>query len=167
MFCVMHPIFLADKGVERLIFVSAAGAGLVLLVRRRLCVSCFAGGTIVVGRVSYCSQVPWITSTSLSVKARHTLGSRKCVSRFAGGPIVVGKVSYCSQVPWIMPASLRDNVTFQRPMQPAQYNAVIDACALNPDLAELPASDLTELGERGVNLSGKLINVDRLTRGRV
>jgi hypothetical protein len=74
---------------------------------------------------------------------------------FTGGPIVVGKVSYCSQVPWIMPASLRDNVVFQRPMQPAQYNAVIDACALNHDLAELPAGDLTELGERGVNLSGK------------
>lgn len=53
-----------------------------------------------------------------------------------------------------MPASLRDNVTFQRPMQPAQYNAVIGACALNQDLAELPAGDLTELGERGVNLSG-------------
>jgi hypothetical protein len=79
-----------------------------------------------------------------------------CVNHsITGGPIVVGKVSYCSQVPWIMPASLRDNVAFQRPMQPAQYNAVIDACALNQDLAELPAGDLTELGERGVNLSGK------------
>lgn len=74
----------------------------------------------------------------------------------AGGPIVVGRVAYCSQVPWIMPASLRDNITFQQPMQPSRYNAVIDACALNQDLAELPAGDLTELGERGINLSGGL-----------
>jgi ABC-type transport system involved in cytochrome bd biosynthesis fused ATPase/permease subunit len=73
----------------------------------------------------------------------------------AGGPVVVGKVAYCSQVPWIMPASLQANVLFQRPMQPAQYNAVVDACALSHDLAELPAGDLTELGERGVNLSGR------------
>lgn len=72
----------------------------------------------------------------------------------AGGPVVVGKVAYCSQVPWIMPASLQANVLFQCPMQPARYNAVIDACALSHDLAELPAGDLTELGERGVNLSG-------------
>lgn len=67
---------------------------------------------------------------------------------------MVGRVAYCSQVPWIMPASLRDNVTFQSRMQPARYNAVIDACALSQDLAELPAGDVTELGERGVNLSG-------------
>lgn len=73
--------------------------------------------------------------------------------------MVVGRVAYCSQVPWIMPASLRDNVTFQRPMQAARYNSVIDACALNHDLAELPAGDLTELGERGVNLSGVLMCV--------
>jgi len=31
---------------------------------------------------------------------------------------------------------------------------VISACALEQDLAELPAGDETELGERGVNLSG-------------
>lgn len=30
----------------------------------------------------------------------------------------------------------------------------IAACALEPDLAMLPAGDMTEIGERGVNLSG-------------
>lgn len=72
----------------------------------------------------------------------------------AGGPIVVGRVAYCSQVPWIMAASLRDNVLFQAPMEPERYNTVISACALSQDLSELPAGDQTELGERGVNLSG-------------
>lgn len=35
-----------------------------------------------------------------------------------------------------------------------RYSEVIAACALEQDLAELPAGDETELGERGVNLSG-------------
>lgn len=99
---------------------------------------------------------------SYCFRYRHTLnfGLLACVCvlclRAAGGPVVVGKLAYCSQVPWIMPASLRDNVTFQQQLEPARYNAVIDACALIHDLAELPAGDLTELGERGVNLSGEL-----------
>jgi ATP-binding cassette, subfamily C (CFTR/MRP), member 1 len=31
---------------------------------------------------------------------------------------------------------------------------IIEACALGPDLAMLPAGDMTEIGERGINLSG-------------
>jgi ABC-type bacteriocin/lantibiotic exporter with double-glycine peptidase domain len=56
-----------------------------------------------------------------------------------------------------MAASLRDNILFQAPYDEARYNAVIDACALNQDLAELPAGDMTELGERGINLSGGVL----------
>lgn len=66
----------------------------------------------------------------------------------------MGRVAYCSQVPWIMAAPLRDNILFQVPYEEQRYNAVVAACALNQDLSELPAGDMTELGERGVNLSG-------------
>lgn len=31
---------------------------------------------------------------------------------------------------------------------------VIQACALGPDLAMLPAGDASEIGEKGINLSG-------------
>lgn len=31
---------------------------------------------------------------------------------------------------------------------------VIEACSLKPDIAILPGGDLTEIGERGINLSG-------------
>jgi ABC-type multidrug transport system fused ATPase/permease subunit len=58
-----------------------------------------------------------------------------------------------------MAASLRDNILFQAPYDEARYNAVINACALNQDLAELPAGDMTELGERGINLSGGVRNL--------
>lgn len=75
----------------------------------------------------------------------------------AGGPIVAGHVSYCSQVPWIMGATLRDNILFHQAMDLGHYHAVITACALTQDLAELAAGDLTELGERGINLSGMYV----------
>eukprot|EP01049_Picozoa_sp_SAG25_P026322 SAG25_NODE_13032_length_272_cov_0.601156_1_plen_43_part_10 len=35
-----------------------------------------------------------------------------------------------------------------------RYEAVIYPCALEEDLAAMPAGDMTEFGERGVNLSG-------------
>lgn len=50
--------------------------------------------------------------------------------------------------------SLRDNILVGRPYDEEQYAAVLEACALLPDLATLPAGDATEIGEKGVNLSG-------------
>lgn len=35
-----------------------------------------------------------------------------------------------------------------------RYNKVVDACALRPDLEMLPSGDLTEIGERGITVSG-------------
>jgi ABC-type transport system involved in cytochrome bd biosynthesis fused ATPase/permease subunit len=39
-------------------------------------------------------------------------------------------------------------------LDPERYESVLEACALLPDLAVLPAGDSTEIGEKGVNLSG-------------
>ena len=35
-----------------------------------------------------------------------------------------------------------------------RYNSVLSACSLKPDLDQLPSGDLTEIGERGITLSG-------------
>ena len=35
-----------------------------------------------------------------------------------------------------------------------KYNEVLAACALTDDLDQLPAGDMTQIGERGINLSG-------------
>jgi len=70
------------------------------------------------------------------------------------GPVMRGSVGYCQQVPWIASGSIRDNVVFGAPWDPPRYGRVLAACALDVDLALLPAGDATELGERGINLSG-------------
>ena len=39
-------------------------------------------------------------------------------------------------------------------MTDAEYQRVVRACVLEPDIAVLPAGDATEIGERGINLIG-------------
>lgn len=63
-------------------------------------------------------------------------------------------VSYCSQSPWVVNDTLRGNILFGRPYDKERYEEVVAACALLDDLAVLPAGDKTEIGERGINLSG-------------
>lgn len=60
-----------------------------------------------------------------------------------------------------MAGSVRENILFGRPYEPDWYAHVITACALVDDLAALPAGDATELGERGINLSGSC-GIERL-----
>ena len=61
---------------------------------------------------------------------------------------------------------LQDNILFGRPLEEGFYEKVLSACALDADLADLPAGDVTELGERGINLSGRLpvIRMNSTTR---
>ncbi|KAG6887018.1 hypothetical protein C0995_002341, partial [Termitomyces sp. Mi166 len=63
-------------------------------------------------------------------------------------------LSYASQTPWLQHQSIRSNILFNAPFDAARYNAVIDACALRPDLDVLEDGDMTEIGARGVSLSG-------------
>ncbi|KAJ7786610.1 pleiotropic drug resistance ABC transporter [Mycena metata] len=66
------------------------------------------------------------------------------------------KVAYCAQNPWLEHATIRDNIIFGAAygFDEARYQAVIEACALVRDLEVFEAGDLTEIGERGVTLSG-------------
>eukprot|EP00581_Thalassiosira_minuscula_P006624 CAMPEP_0183704094 /NCGR_PEP_ID=MMETSP0737-20130205/1557_1 /TAXON_ID=385413 /ORGANISM="Thalassiosira miniscula, Strain CCMP1093" /LENGTH=1530 /DNA_ID=CAMNT_0025930911 /DNA_START=209 /DNA_END=4801 /DNA_ORIENTATION=- len=63
-------------------------------------------------------------------------------------------VSFCSQSPWVVNDTLRGNILFGRPFDKSRYEQVVRSCALTDDLAVLPAGDMTEIGERGINLSG-------------
>ncbi|VDN01856.1 unnamed protein product [Thelazia callipaeda] len=67
---------------------------------------------------------------------------------------VAGQVANVSQQPWIQNLSLKDNVMFGKELQQQYYNTVLEACALMEDLRTLPNGDATEIGEKGINLSG-------------
>jgi ABC-type multidrug transport system fused ATPase/permease subunit len=73
---------------------------------------------------------------------------------------VAGTISYCSQTPWIQNLTLQQNVLFEiqeKDMNEEQLNKyyeATEAAALRPDIKILPAGDKTEIGERGINLSG-------------
>jgi len=43
---------------------------------------------------------------------------------------------------------------FNQPYDEQHYKQTIKTCQLSKDLLDLPAGDLTEIGENGINLSG-------------
>ncbi|XP_050071798.1 ATP-binding cassette sub-family C member 4-like [Anopheles maculipalpis] len=63
-------------------------------------------------------------------------------------------IAYASQEPWLFTGSVRQNVLFGDELDQYRYRQVLKVCALQPDLAHLPAGDMTVIGERGVSLSG-------------
>ncbi|KAF8703060.1 ABC transporter transmembrane region, partial [Rhizoctonia solani] len=65
-----------------------------------------------------------------------------------------GRIAYAPQNPWIMNATIRENILFSHRYDEEFYNLVLDACALRPDLALFNDGDLTEVGEKGITLSG-------------
>ncbi|XP_059476483.1 multidrug resistance-associated protein 1 isoform X3 [Neocloeon triangulifer] len=65
-----------------------------------------------------------------------------------------GSMAYVSQQAWIQNATLQNNITFSKVLDNIQYNRIVEACALKPDIDMLPGGDQTEIGEKGINLSG-------------
>lgn len=66
---------------------------------------------------------------------------------------VSGNVSYCG-LPWVQNTTLQNNITFGHEFDQDWYNTVVSACSLERDFEILPAGDQTEVGERGITLSG-------------
>ena len=66
------------------------------------------------------------------------------------------QIAYCAQSPWLEHATIRDNIIYGSPQgyDERRYEAVVESCALVQDLSIFPAGDMTEIGEKGVALSG-------------
>ena len=70
-------------------------------------------------------------------------------------PIKVrGSVSYVEQGSWIQNKTIMENILFNLPYDKQRYEKTIKCCQLERDLEILPAGDQTEIGEKGINLSG-------------
>ena len=50
--------------------------------------------------------------------------------------------------------TIRDNILFGQEFDYDKYHETIALCELTRDLEILPGGDLTEIGEKGINLSG-------------
>ncbi|KAG6960014.1 hypothetical protein JG688_00009817 [Phytophthora aleatoria] len=75
--------------------------------------------------------------------------------KMTGGHVdISGEIAYVSQEAWIRNATLRDNIVFEGDFDSERYEKVLAASQLSLDLAALPSGDRTEIGERGINLSG-------------
>lgn len=67
---------------------------------------------------------------------------------------VYGRLAYVSQQPWVQNNSVKNNILFGNVPDEYFYNRVINCCALKHDIDILPQGDATEIGEKGINLSG-------------
>ncbi|WWC60298.1 uncharacterized protein I303_102867 [Kwoniella dejecticola CBS 10117] len=65
-----------------------------------------------------------------------------------------GGVSYAAQESWCMSDSIKDNILFGEPYEHDRYVNTLRACALEPDLKLFDDGDDTEVGEKGITLSG-------------
>ncbi|KAH9947499.1 multidrug resistance-associated ABC transporter [Amylocystis lapponica] len=68
--------------------------------------------------------------------------------------IVQGVCAFVPQTAWLRNASIRDNILFNLPYIEERYQKTLEVCALQSDLRILEDGDMSEIGERGVNLSG-------------
>lgn len=83
------------------------------------------------------------------------LGALAGDMRLTAGEVWMGTTrAFCPQYAWIQNTSVRNNILFGTEYDEEWYNAVVDACALRYDLAILPHGDQTEIGERGITISG-------------
>ena len=67
---------------------------------------------------------------------------------------VNGSIAYVCQTAFIENNTLKNNILFFHPFDQEKYNKVLKISELLPDLEILKGGDMTEIGERGINLSG-------------
>ncbi|KAJ6470738.1 hypothetical protein C8R47DRAFT_1298099 [Mycena vitilis] len=65
-----------------------------------------------------------------------------------------GGVAYAAQESWVLNETIRDNILFGSEYDEERYKKVIYQCALERDLELFEAGDQSEVGEKGLTLSG-------------
>ncbi|EJU03262.1 P-loop containing nucleoside triphosphate hydrolase protein [Dacryopinax primogenitus] len=63
-------------------------------------------------------------------------------------------IAYAVQESWVMNETIKENILFGSTYDEHRYNSVLEQCAVRPDLALFAAGDNTEVGEKGITLSG-------------
>eukprot|EP01084_Bolivina_argentea_P034376 63618_1 len=76
---------------------------------------------------------------------------KSCINMPLSKDITYG---YAGHDDFIINATIRENIIMNEMYDDNVYTPVIDACALKHDLSLFAAADLTEIGEKGINISG-------------
>ena len=69
--------------------------------------------------------------------------------------IVNGCIAYGPQKPWTMSDTLKDNILFNLPEDETRLEQAIHFASLEGDIKILSKGIRTEIGEKGLNLSGR------------
>lgn len=77
-----------------------------------------------------------------------------CIRGHVSRPASGNSFAIATQNVWLEQATIRENITFGVPYEEERFQQVIEACALSFDLATWEAREHTEIGERGISLSG-------------
>ncbi|TDL20538.1 P-loop containing nucleoside triphosphate hydrolase protein [Rickenella mellea] len=65
-----------------------------------------------------------------------------------------GGIAYAAQESWVLNETVKENILFGEPYDEQRYQTVLMQCALERDLNLWEAGDQTEIGEKGLTLSG-------------
>ncbi|KAK1232410.1 hypothetical protein PQX77_004440 [Marasmius sp. AFHP31] len=65
-----------------------------------------------------------------------------------------GGVAYAAQESWVQNETIKDNIVFGSSFDDERYRKVLYQCALERDISLFEAGDATEVGEKGITLSG-------------
>lgn len=127
----------------------ATGAGKTLLMLSLL------GETDVKQGAVYCprSAIPSTLDDSTAITSIH-LSEQDSDHTVPPNWILQGAVAYVAQTAWLQNASIKDNILFGLPFIEKRYHATLATCALVKDLSYLEDGDATEIGEKGITLSG-------------
>ena len=68
--------------------------------------------------------------------------------------IINGKIAYAPQKSWILSDTVRNNIIFHKTFDEQKYNKIVDICQLEPDFELFKSGDLTQISDKGNNLSG-------------
>ncbi|KAL6714215.1 hypothetical protein ACLMJK_008710 [Lecanora helva] len=63
-------------------------------------------------------------------------------------------VAYCDQSPFHMNGTIRESILMFEDVDDRWYDTVVEGCALDEDLRQLPLGDKTRIGSKGIALSG-------------
>lgn len=115
------------------------------------------------------SSVPTISNMNLSFEKGKLYGifgkvgsgkSSFLYSLIGETPKYIGKIfkteliALVEQEPFILEGTVRENILFYRPLNKLLYQKVLYSCCLEEDLMNLNDYDQTQIGEKGINLSG-------------